>query len=302
MKIGLPRALLYYRYQHLWTDFFCRLGHEVVVSPETNPQILAQGIWYSVDESCLPGKIFLGHVQYLIGKCDYILIPRIDNFGINEKVCVKLNALCDVVRNTFPFAPVLDYNIDAEKGKSEVRAFIQLGKTLAHSAHQSVCAYRGAADFARHVQQKEYAAQLKKLASSAPKILLIGHSYVLSDRCAGAAVARGLERLGACVLKADKLSSTLTAQTAAFNAPNLYWTFNKELFGAAAAYKPHLDGMVYVTAFPCGVDALAHEFALRRLKGVPSCHIVVDEAQGDTGLSTRLESFMDILHARRLAK
>ena len=36
MKIGIPRAFLYYKYKYLWETFFEELGAEVVVSPETN--------------------------------------------------------------------------------------------------------------------------------------------------------------------------------------------------------------------------------------------------------------------------
>mgnify|MGYP000845206889 FL=1 len=36
MKIGIPRALLYYRYHVLWNAFFQELGIETVISPHTN--------------------------------------------------------------------------------------------------------------------------------------------------------------------------------------------------------------------------------------------------------------------------
>ena len=30
---------------------------------------------------CLSIKNYIGHVDYLKDKCDYILVPRIDNYG-----------------------------------------------------------------------------------------------------------------------------------------------------------------------------------------------------------------------------
>lgn len=81
IKIGIPRALLYYKYGDLWENFFNDLDCEIVHSPETNNEILEKGKKLSVDESCLSLKIYMGHVDYLIGKVDYILIPRI--------VCLK---------------------------------------------------------------------------------------------------------------------------------------------------------------------------------------------------------------------
>ena len=81
MTIGLPRAMLYYRCRALWHTFFEELGAEVVVSSPTDREILDQGTALAIDESCLSLKIYLGHVRALIGRCDYILVPRVSSFG-----------------------------------------------------------------------------------------------------------------------------------------------------------------------------------------------------------------------------
>ena len=64
IKIGIPRALLYYRYGVLWKYFLKKLGLNVILSPETNQTILDLGINNSIDESCLSSKIYLGHALY----------------------------------------------------------------------------------------------------------------------------------------------------------------------------------------------------------------------------------------------
>ena len=66
MVIGIPRALLYYKYKYLWETFFKTLGIETVVSEESNKKILEDGTFYSIDESCTPSKIYMGHVKSLI--------------------------------------------------------------------------------------------------------------------------------------------------------------------------------------------------------------------------------------------
>lgn len=88
--IGIPRAMLYYRYGKMWETFFNALDCEVIVSPETDKKILEEGSLYSVDETCLSSKIFLGHVKWLIGKCDRIFIPRISNFGRDKVFCTEV--------------------------------------------------------------------------------------------------------------------------------------------------------------------------------------------------------------------
>ncbi|WP_242975810.1 acyl-CoA dehydratase activase-related protein [Desulfosporosinus sp. FKB] len=57
IKIGIPRALLYYRYKHLWESFFNELKIDYIVSPDTNRDIVRKGIAYAIDESCLSSKI-----------------------------------------------------------------------------------------------------------------------------------------------------------------------------------------------------------------------------------------------------
>ena len=76
IKVGIPRAFLYYRYYILWKNFFEMIGCNIVLSPNTDSDIVKVGNSLSVDESCLPSKIYLGHISYLSDKCDYILVPR----------------------------------------------------------------------------------------------------------------------------------------------------------------------------------------------------------------------------------
>ena len=42
-----------------------------------------------------------------------------------------------------------------------------------------------------------------------------------------------------------------------------------------------------------------NELAIRKLSGIPVINIVVDESSADSGLITRLESFVDIIKERR---
>ena len=56
-RIGIPRALLYYRYGVLWTTFFEQLGREVVVSDASDKDVFDAGERVSVDECCLASKL-----------------------------------------------------------------------------------------------------------------------------------------------------------------------------------------------------------------------------------------------------
>ena len=59
MRVGIPAALLYYP---VWRTFFQCLGAEVVVSPLTNSVIQASDSSRTVSETCLPVKVYMGHL------------------------------------------------------------------------------------------------------------------------------------------------------------------------------------------------------------------------------------------------
>ena len=44
MTIGIPKSLLYHRYNTLWESFFEYLDIDTITSPSTNKEILEEGI------------------------------------------------------------------------------------------------------------------------------------------------------------------------------------------------------------------------------------------------------------------
>ena len=309
MLIGIPRAFLYHKYGTLWETFFKRLGVQYVLSPQTNIRILNEGRQYSVDESCLPAKIYAGHAAYLIGKCDYILVPRVENLGRDktDTVCVRFFAAYDVLQNTFGArlkaagTTLLDYNVDVRTGKTERKAFIRLGRALGFGRRNAAAAYADAraAQDAEDARKAENALSL--LRSDKPKILVVGHPYNIYDPLIGAPVTRYLERAGMTVVLANEFDAVLCREASARVSKRLYWAYSKELAGAAALYRDGADGIIFITAFPCGPDSLVTELMLRKFRGVPKLNLIIDELQSGSGLHTRLESFCDIILSRGVA-
>ncbi len=121
MRIGIPRALLYYQYLSLWKTFFQEMGCEVVLSSQTNKAILSGGTSRVVAETCLPVKAYCGHVIDLKGKCDFIFIPSLTRTEKNATNCSKFIALPDMVKAVVPQCPpLLEIDIDVNKGKREL--------------------------------------------------------------------------------------------------------------------------------------------------------------------------------------
>jgi predicted nucleotide-binding protein (sugar kinase/HSP70/actin superfamily) len=296
MTIGLPRAMLYYRYKTLWETFFSELGCDIIVSEETNKKILDDGINYSIDENCLPSKIYMGHVFSLIGKCDYILVPRVVNYGRNNTVCVKFYALYDIVKNTFGDIKLLDYNIDVKNGENEQKGFLKMGKVLGKSYLKSLKAYKNALHTQESFEIQKRVLREKALeCRDKLKILIVSHPYNTYDRFIGYPVTQYIKSLGGLPVFADSADPEECALKSKEISESLHWRYNKELIGSIKLLEDKIDGIILLTAFPCGPDSLVNELIIRKVKTVPTINIILDELQGEAGLQTRIESFMDIL-------
>ncbi|HHT53806.1 MAG TPA: hypothetical protein GX011_02580 [Clostridiales bacterium] len=299
MTIGLPRAMLYYRYGVLWEAFFRELGYDTLTSRETDREIFECGIKYSIDECCLPSKIFMGHVSSLIGKCDYILIPRVASYGKSQDVCVKFNALYDIARNTFEDIRILDYNIDVPKGCREKSGFVGMGKTLGFSRPRSLLAYRRAKAELKESERQKINTQHRALSSAGgPKILIVSHAYNIYDKLIGRPVSNHVRALGGVPVYAEAADKTECARASGAISQTLYWLYNRELVGSIKLLEDKIDGIILLTAFPCGPDSLVNELIIRKVRNIPTINIVIDELQGEAGLITRIESFMDIIKER----
>ena len=78
MQIGIPRALSYYDFFPFWYGFFDALGIKVILSDPTTKQTMTTGSALVVPETCLPVKVYVGHVLNLLEKgIDKIFIPEV---------------------------------------------------------------------------------------------------------------------------------------------------------------------------------------------------------------------------------
>lgn len=298
ITIGIPKALLYYKYSELWTSFFEELGCEIIVSPNTSKKILEDGIKFSLDESCMAMKIYMGHVYYLIDKCDYILVPRLKCIKKHEKLCTNFSALYDLVNNIFD-KKLINYNVDVEHKEDELYAFVTMGLSLGFSYRKIVSAYHIAKEKEKMLKEREISKQKSIIASSNKiKILLAGHPYNLHDEFIGKQIENVLEKNNIEIIYSDKYDTKYLEQEVKKISPKNYWTYNKEIIGAISHYQELVDGIILIASFPCGPDSLSNEMILRNVK-IPITNLIIDEANSDTGLLTRIESFIDILEERR---
>lgn len=316
-RIGMPRALLYYRYGTLWTTFFKELGCDVVLSDPTDRSTVTRGDMLSNDECCLASKIYLGHVASLIDEhaCNAVFVPSIANVGRKRGFCTKFQALPDLVANTFA-----DKQLDlvsclvneAEERQGMKEALVQLACERFVSSRDAKHAWKVAshaqeqAERAALLTQTRTLTQLEATRQAAERIedaplgiLLAAHPYLAHDPFMGGALVDMLERMNAVVLFTDEADRDRALKTSFDFSDTLPWIVNREIVGAITQLHERVDGIVLVSAFPCGPDSMTDDAIVRCIQGKPVLNLTIDSQSGTAGLETRVESFVDILRYQK---
>jgi len=301
MTIGIPRALAYHRYGTLWETFFDEVGVSHVISGETDRSILEAGVKHSESESCLPHKLYMGHVHALLGSCDRIFVPQLVRLKRQEEFCVRFWGLSDTVRGTFSGVETVGYTLRSGRAAAQEAAFARLGRRLGCSGLRAAKAYHIALQQQREVDVRRLSHGQATLRTNRPKILLAASPYISYDPGLGGAIAQVIRRLGAVPVFSEAWDSALCVQMSGEISADLYWRFQRESMGAVHLARGQVDGVILLTAFPCGSDCLTNELILRRVRDLPMIQILLDEHQSHEGLQTRLESFLDMIAGRRAA-
>jgi predicted nucleotide-binding protein (sugar kinase/HSP70/actin superfamily) len=297
MIVGIPRGLLYYEYEVMWKEFLKELNIKYIVSPKTDKEIYELGSNHAMHESCLPLKVFLGHVDYLLDKSDYILVGRIGDLGYYDRMCTRYQASIDLVQNTFrdQGIEVLAFNVDHSSKDYELKSFVDMGKKLGKGRGESVLAYRKAKKVYQDLVKEKEKNLEEKLRSDKIKILLVGHKYNTYDEFTGKIITDSLKKMGAEIILATDMEGNKADFYSKEVTETMPWTFNRQLLGAINRLRDQVDGIVLLSSFNCGPDSMANEMVIRKIKGKPILNLIVDGQEGIVGMETRLESFMDII-------
>jgi predicted nucleotide-binding protein (sugar kinase/HSP70/actin superfamily) len=312
--VRLPRALLYYRYAPMWRAFFQTLGIEVAISPPTTSEMLTQGAARVVPETCLPVKIYCGHVLSLVGRVDCIFIPSIHRLRPGTRNCPKLIGLPDLIANVIPDAPLLTIDVETERlWPSLAQLALLLGKywiinplslkravaqtRAAHDAYQ-ILLLQGV-DAPRAIDAP---AQDDELASGSLTVAVVGHPYNLYDDYATHRLLARLRALDVRVRTSDSVHPAGRWAGVEELGQIPYWTFEDEIVGASGSLlQRNVDGLISVSTFGCAPDSVMLSVLAQaaRHANKPYMSLILDEHSGQAGLITRLEAFVDTLFRRK---
>ncbi|MBM7623573.1 acyl-CoA dehydratase activase-related protein [Sporohalobacter salinus] len=298
VKVGIPKSLLYFHYYPAWKEFFQQLGVEVVESDDSNQSIIDQGVKLAIDEACFPVKVSHGHIVNLRNKVDYIFLPRIVSVVKNEYVCPKLMGLPDMIRNNISdlpqlLTPTINHN---QSWFDLLGSNLELGAKFTDSKFKIMKAHWQARKALRHHRQN----LIKEFGRDRLTIALLGHAYLLEDKYLSLGLKDKLEELGVNVITPQNLTKKQIDRGADKLSKPLFWTFNREIIGAAYYLFEcqEVDGFIQLAAFGCGPDSLIGELMERKAKRRSDIHFMslnLDEHTGEAGLETRLEAFVDMI-------
>ena len=302
MKIGIPRAMLFHRYKTLWKTFFDELGIETVISPKTDKSILDVGSRYGIDEACLSSKLLWGHIDRLADKCDAIFVPRYANYAGDGVLCTRFEALYEMAQNSFRDRDLkfICLDVDENERLDEEKAFERLAVSLGKTKAEGSTAYKKA--YITWISEQNELDKNSCALSEGEgiKVLVVGHSYNVSDEYIGVPIIKTLKELGVTPIIATEVNLEKTRREYQKICKNVPWIVNRELLGAIARFKDRVDGIVLITAFPCGPDSMTNEMVIRRVKNIPILNLLLDSQDGNAGIDTRLESFVDIMRYRNV--
>ncbi|MGI6343555.1 MAG: acyl-CoA dehydratase activase-related protein [Bacillota bacterium] len=313
MRIGIPRALLYFDYYPLWEGFFRALGCEVVASAPTTPQVANAGVKIVCDEVCYPVKVLHGHVLQLCEQqVDYIFVPRMFSVQPGTTCCPKLIGLADMVRHTIPAAPpLLAPYVNLRRGRRGLwRALWEAAAPITRNPWRIRAAFRAGMQQWRRYQRScrtgripgTELASLPALAACAPAVAVIGHTYNLYDPQLNLNLLARLRKAGFRAYTPEMLPERVLAESNSHLRKPLFWSMGRAVYGAAHHYAQRNDvlGIIHITSFGCGLESMIADMAERtaRQRGKPFMLLTMDEHTAEAGVQTRLEAFLDMLTLR----
>ena len=293
MTIGIPKGLLYTKYHTFAETFLQELGAEILVSPDTNQSILDAGVHCCVDDACLPIKVYHGHVDWLKNRCDMMLVTRLISIKKKKYVCPMFCGLIEMIRSGIPDLPVLIdepvYSIDNKelfRWAQRVGRYVTSRNTCIRSAYESAIRRQRLSDSGI----EDHGASLT--------VALIGHPYIIHDRLLSMDLVRKLHNLGIGIVTEDTISdaAVLSRNKNLFKEP--FWYFAARYYGAARELHRRIDGIIYISAFSCGVDSVVIELIKNDMQDIPILVLKIDEHTGEACFDTRIEAYSDMLKRR----
>jgi predicted CoA-substrate-specific enzyme activase len=315
-RVGLNRSFLINTYYPLYSNFFSHLGFEVLL-PDLPTQ---EGIDQRGAAFCYPVELAHGFFDTLLkaeAPPDFIFLPHFkavpnlkDDSSPQSQVCPLVQGETYYLQTSF--RPALDRL--RQRGTRLLTPLLDLSRgirnaeaPLLEAAQQmgvSRKAARAAFAAARQRQLDCFAAMkaagrqaLAEMETHPEKfgVVIFARPYNGFAEEAHMGIPHKFASRGISVIPLDFLDLDLERSKR-----HMYWGMGKLLMKAARRVEKHpqLFG-TYITNFSCGPDSFVISYFRDIMGRKPSLTLELDSHTADAGLETRVEAFLDIVHAYR---
>lgn len=311
-SIGFPRGLMnYYQNFPFWKTLFSNLNFNLVLSDESDRQIVTTSIETMVSETCLPVELMHGHVLNLVDKqVDFIFLPFIVNARAvkdnptNNCNCPWIQSHPYLLKAAFTskhireklLMPSLHFRYEKVL-KRELKEFFQQHFQVPPKKVEE--AYHAATDAQKlfelqvRLKGREVLASLNN--SKTRNLVIIGRPYNTGDPMLNLRLVKKLLNINVLPIPLDFLP--LEEENIFDDYPNMYWPNGQKIIKAARIIERDQNlSAIYLGNFRCGPDSFLLHFVKKEMKGKPFLHLEVDEHSADAGMITRIEAFLDSLN------
>ncbi len=307
-RVGIPLCLETYDLFPFYNEFFNKIGFTVILSDETNRQIINSSNMLSVTDTCFPVKVVLGHVKNLIDKkIDALFLPAIVNreknhdFQANTYQCPYIQGIPFTTGSLLDFNTIKlispkmrlfesshDYNITIDSLIKQLKGF-HLSKNKIINAFNTAAEKQKRFFELLRIKGREVLEKYNDIT------VLVGRPYNTQDEGINLSISNKIAALGIAVMPMDLLDFSEVSIYDEHD--NMFWHSGHKILSAAKiiAANPKLNA-VYVTNYGCGPDSFIKTFFADYMKYKPYLEIEVDEHNADAGYVTRLEAFFDSIN------
>lgn len=311
--IGIPYVLLVHKLFPMFRTYFTELGFQVLLSPDTNEEIIALSQTYAQAETCYPVKLIYGHIAYLANqKVDYIFLPHIvtmkhENSKVHHNYgCVYMQTASKMIYDSMKLkqkgiellAPT--FSLDFGK-KAMISAMVHVGVQLGKA--KPVCAValmKGAMAVRKHTDLVEQLGKdmLSQIQPDEKVLVIVTRTYGVDDPVLNMGIAKELLKRGYKVITLSHLPAHDLDLSKEYE--NLYWPFGQHIISGIKmiANHPNLYA-VYLTNHGCGPDTMLSHLVKKEMGEKPFLQIEVDEHFSKVGVITRIEAFLNSLKSQK---
>jgi predicted nucleotide-binding protein (sugar kinase/HSP70/actin superfamily) len=275
-RIGIPKGMFYFEYSQMWEEFFRSIGCDVVISQDTNKKVMDDGVKYCSNETCLPVKIFHGHVISLKDKVDYVFISRYQSPRRNEYTCPKMCGLPDMTAvNLGSQVRILEVKINMDAHPHETKeSLLEMARALKIKPSRVLEAFKES--YTKYTQTKNEQnrdiTNQKKAGVNKVALSLLGHPYMLYDNYLSMRLIEKLNNRNIDVFTPKDIEHETKRSNAYPYQGKTFWDIGFELLGSAFTYAKdeRVKGMIYLTPFACGLDAFWSLIEMPKCRTLPA--------------------------------